>query len=339
MAKPGWLRILGVLACATGLLVAAVGANADLEICNKTSYVLETALAVEERGAAATRGWFRSAPGECKTVLQGRVEANKLFLHARALPIYGGSPLAQVGDADFCIAEGHFVIAGASKCPARSGQRLVRFTAVKPSEGENGLTANLAETANYSLTQARLAGIQRLLVLGGYDANPIDGVEGKKTELALAQFLRDRGLPQDASKEANFFAILGEAVKSADGIGFSWCNETQHIIMTALGIPGKNAVVTRGWYRLDPGKCLKPEIDGRPDKVYSFAEAIDADGQALRRADKTIIWGGSTPLCTRNVRFEIDDQTDCLGKGLNATGFVTVELAGKSGTTIRFREP
>src|SRR5437588_822751 len=82
-------------------------------------------------------------------------------------------PMPQVGHADFCVADGNFVIAGAQSCHARSTQRLVRFSAIKPSETEQGLTAYLGEEADYEPPQARLAGVQRLLVIAGYDANPI----------------------------------------------------------------------------------------------------------------------------------------------------------------------
>ncbi len=330
-------RITAAALCAA-VACAASPAAADLRLCNKTSYVLDLAIGIEHKGATATRGWSRLDPGQCRIVLQGAVEADKLYVHARALALYGGSPPPQAGHAELCVADDAFVIAGAVKCPAKAGQRLVRFTAIKPSESEEGLTANLAEEADYTLEQARLAGIQRLLVSSGYDANPIDGLEGKKTETALAQFLKDRGLSEASAKEARFFEALAEAAKAADGVGFSWCNETGHVIMAALGVEEKGGVVTRGWYRLDPGRCLKPEIAGRAQRVYSFAEAIDADGLSLTRADKTIVWGGTKTLCTRNISFEIADQSDCLARGLNATGFAVIELAGRPGATVRFRE-
>ena len=138
------------------------------------------------------------------------------------------SPLPQAGHADFCIADGNFIIAAAKSCQSRAGQRLVRFSQIKPSESEQGLTAYLGEEADYDPAQARLAGIQRLLVIAGYDANPIDGLEGKKTTAALDQFLKDRRLPADTANGAAFFQVLLDAVKEADGLGFSWCNETPY---------------------------------------------------------------------------------------------------------------
>ena len=44
----------------------------------------------------------------------------------------------------------------------------------------------LAEAAEYDDTQARDAGIQRLLTAAGYDASPVDGMRGEKTDAALA---------------------------------------------------------------------------------------------------------------------------------------------------------
>jgi uncharacterized membrane protein len=323
-------------------LLAVLGlsapARADLQFCNKTSYVLDLALALEEKGAAATRGWFRVDPGQCRTVLQGALQAEAVYLHARALSAYGPSPLPQAGHADFCVAEGDFVIAGAKSCQSRAGQRLVRFSQIKPSETEQGLTAYLGEEAEYDPAQARLAGIQRLLVLAGYDANPIDGLEGRKTSAALDQFVKDRRLPADAPGSATFFQMMVDAMKTADGVGFSWCNETPHAVMAALGVDDNGTVTTRGWYRVDAGKCVKPDLPVKLTRLYSFAEAIDREGQALKRGDRLLVWGGPMQLCTRDVRFEISEQKSCSGRGLTATGFAVIDMAGKQGATVRFRE-
>ena len=313
-------------------------ARADLQFCNKTSYVLDLALGLEEKGAAATRGWFRVEPGQCKSVLQGTPGAEKVYVHARALSAYGPSPLPQAGHADLCIADGNFIIAAAKACNSRSGQRLMRFSEIKPSQTEQGLTAYLGEEADYDPAQARLAGVQRLLVIAGYDANPIDGLEGKKTAAALDQFLKDRRLPAETANGAAFFQVLLDAVKEADGLGFSWCNETPFAVMAAIGIDEKGAVTTRGWYRVDAGKCVKPELPAKPARLFSFAEAIDKDGQAVKRGDKALAWGGPTQLCTGDVRFEIGEQKNCAAQGLTAAGFAVIDMAGRQGATVRFRE-
>jgi len=319
-------------------LCATAPARADLQLCNKTSYVLDLALALEQGGAAATRGWFRVEPGACKTVLQGALEAEKVYVHARALPAYGASPLPQTGHADFCVADTNFIIAAAKACNSRSGQRLVRFSQIKPSEAGDTLTAYLGEEADYDSGQARLAGVQRLLVIAGYDANPIDGLEGKKTAAALEAFLKERKLPADAATGAAIFEALLDAVKEADGLGFSWCNETSFAVMAAIGIDDQGAISTRGWYRVEAGKCVKPDVPAKPARLFSFAEAVDRDGQAVKRGDRTLTWGGPTQLCTGEVKFEIGDQKNCAAQGLTATGFAVIDMAGKQGATVRFRE-
>ena len=50
-------------ACA---VLAGDPARADLLLCNRMSYVVETAIGLEDKGAVATRGWFRLDPGQCR---------------------------------------------------------------------------------------------------------------------------------------------------------------------------------------------------------------------------------------------------------------------------------
>ena len=120
-----------------------------------------------------------------------------LYIHARALPVYGGSPLPQNGHADFCVGNESFVIATAQTCN-RTGQRMARFTAVKPTQTDKGLAAYLAEDAEYTDEQARDAGIQRLLVIAGYDANPIDGIRAGLRRVELREW---RGSAADAFRD------------------------------------------------------------------------------------------------------------------------------------------
>src|SRR5215217_6113497 len=152
-------RINIALSSVAPLIGLTQPARADLQICSRMSYVVEAAIAVEDKGAAATRGWFRIDPGKCRTVIQGTPPGETLYIHARALPVYGGSPLPQAGHADFCVGSENFVLAATRSCN-RSGQKIARFTAVKPTETEKGLSVYLAEDAEYTDEQARDAAIQ-----------------------------------------------------------------------------------------------------------------------------------------------------------------------------------
>jgi uncharacterized membrane protein len=319
------------------LLAAAAPARADLKLCNRMSYVVEAAIGIDDKSATATRGWFRIDPAACRVVAQGTLTADRILLNARALGVYGASPIPQNGGDTLCVASDNFVIAAARQC--RGGQTPAPFTQITPTATEDGnLVAYLAEDSEYDDDQARLAGIQRLLVIAGYDAAPIDGVDGPKTQAALAAFLKSRGLTPDIVQAPNFFATMIDAVQSPSSVGLTWCNDTPHKIMAAVGADDGKSVISRGWYRIEPGKCLHPDVTGQPRQIFSFAEAVDADNRAIRFRDKPLNWGGGTQLCTRESKFEINEQGDCGARGLAATGFAAVDMSS-GGKTLRFAMP
>ena len=117
-----------------------------------------------------------------------------------------------------------------------------------------------------------------------------------------------------------------DAVQSPSSTGLTWCNDTPHKIMAAVATDDGKTVISRGWYRIDPGKCLHPDVTGQPKQIFSFAEAVDAENRALKFKDKPLNWGGATQLCTRESKFEINEQSDCGNRGLAATGFAAVDM-------------
>ena len=96
-----------------------------------------------------------------------------------------------------------------------------------------------------------------------------------------------------------------EAVQKPSSSGLTWCNDTPHKIMAAVATDDGKAVTSRGWYRIDPGKCLHPDVTGQPKQVYSFAEAVDGENRAVKYRDRPLNWGGAKELCTRESKFEI----------------------------------
>jgi uncharacterized membrane protein len=108
--------------------------------------------------------------------------------------------------------------------------------------------------------------------------------------------------------------------------------------MAAVGTDDGKTVVSRGWYRIDPGKCLHPDITGQPKRIFSFAEAVDAENRTIKFRDRPLNWGGATALCTREIKFEISDQGDCGTRGLASNGFVAVDMSG-GGKMLRFAMP
>src|SRR6202161_3195345 len=103
---------------AIALLVCAAPAHADLKLCNRMSYVIEAAIGIDDKAATATRGWFRIDPAACRGVAQGTLPADRILLNARALGVYGSSPIPQNGSDTLCIAPGNFVIAASRPCLA-----------------------------------------------------------------------------------------------------------------------------------------------------------------------------------------------------------------------------
>ena len=321
---------------AAAVLTAVAPARADLTLCNRTSYRMQAAIGIERRANVETRGWFKLDPGECRKAVDGPLDADMTYVHARTPAVYGSAPLPENGAAEFCVRDGDFEFPDGRGCPAA---QQARFAAAKPSDSDSGPIINLAEQAGYDDSQARLAGIQRLLTIAGYDANPVDGVDGAKTQGALVRFLRDNKLPADAVQRADFFDVLIEAARHPQGPGFTWCNDSRYAVMAAIGTVEMGAIVTRGWYRIAAGGCLRPDVAADAQRFYSYAEAVDADGRAIKRGDSVLSWGGNVPLCTRDARFEVSNQKDCAARGLNSAGFAVIDLSVQPTATIRFKDP
>jgi uncharacterized membrane protein len=323
-------------ASAMAVVLAAAPAYAELNLCNRTSYMMEIAYGLEKRANVSTYGWFRVDPGQCRQILDTPLDADLVYVHTRTSPVYGSAPLPQNGDTRFCTRDTAFSITDARSCPIN---QQARFNAAKPSDSPKGPTVNLAEEADYDDTQARLAGIQRLLAIAGYDAYPIDGVQGAKTQAALSKFLNDHKLTADAATKPEFFDALIAAAANPSGAGFTWCNDTHYTVMASLGIVEMGAIVTRGWYRVAAGQCLRPDLRGDPHRLYSYAEALDDSGRPIRQGDGVLSWGGNIPLCTRDGKFELSDHKDCAARGLNSAGFALIDIGSQPSTTVHFKEP
>ncbi len=125
----------------------------------------------------------------------------------------------------------------------------------------------------------------------GYDPGPIDGLEGPKTDAALRAFVTDLNLPADAAQMPDIFDRLLAALRAGEGPGFAWCNDTGHRVMAALGVDQGGRIVTRGWYRIEAGACLKPPLEGTPGRVLSFAEAVDTEGRPVERSGRPLTFG------------------------------------------------
>src|SRR3977135_2764234 len=89
--------VLALPAAAISLFFSSAPALADLKLCNRMSYVVEAAIGIDDKSATATRGWFRIDPAAGRVVAPGTLTADPLLLNARALGVYGASPIPQNG--------------------------------------------------------------------------------------------------------------------------------------------------------------------------------------------------------------------------------------------------
>lgn len=329
-ARAVWTALLA-------LMVSITAAVAETRLCNRTSVAVEAALAVQAQNTVATRGWFRLDPGQCRVMLQTADTPGRLLIHARAMPVYPAGSLGLAGLDRFCVGERDFLIAGATRC-TRGDERLVPFAPMRATVVEGIGVMFLTEEADYDLPQARLAGVQRLLALMGYDAGTVDGIEGPKTAQAIRSFLADRQLPADTMTAPDLFDHLMAAARSGEGPGFAWCNETARTVMAALGVPDGQRIASRGWFRVSPGQCVRPAIEGEPSIVFSFAEAVDDEGRPALAGGRPIVFAGDTALCVRAAEFEFGDQTDCTARGGRTAPFVRIAFDGRRRAVVRFRE-
>jgi uncharacterized membrane protein len=127
-------------------VLAATQARAELTLCNRTSFRMEAAAGIEKRANVVTRGWYHLDPGQCRQVMDGTLDADMVYLHARTPSVYGAAPLPQNGDADFCIRNSNFEIANARGCPASQQAMAYRGQGLRPPSRNFSATASLLPT-------------------------------------------------------------------------------------------------------------------------------------------------------------------------------------------------
>lgn len=307
----------------------ARNAKADYSFCNRTSYALSIAVGIRNGGLLSTRGWWIVPAGECRVVIKGELKQPTFYTFARSSFAHSGSIRTWGGSQTLCTGKGTFQATsdGSDQCgPGYEAQGFARVD----TEGKTAWTTTLTETPGFkSLDQARVAGLQRLLGDLGRFEGTIDGVPGPKFAESLGQVRTALSVPMnDASGLYN--KLLAEAAKNQAGAGLTFCNRTQDIIFSALGLEAQGKKRSMGWWRLQPGQCEKVIKDRLTERyVYAFAAADRAEGVAET-------WGGTKQFCTRDATFEIDDASDCQGRSFKSTGFLEIDTGGRPGLTFEF---
>lgn len=309
-----------------GLVFASTPAHAQFELCNRTSYVLYAAIAVQDKANTTTQGWTRVIPGECKTAIDTPLGKNAYYVYGRTSAAHAGPQRAWAGGAMFCTLDATFKLTtpnGVTQCPADEATMLP-FAPV-PTRGQAVWAMTFTESkALGTADAARTAGLKRLLQDNGAKIATIDGKPDRQTGDALAAFRKRMKIAAGAETREMFDALETEALKSSSPAGYSICNDTEGVIWAVMALPLGRDYITRGWWKVPAGACAKAITEPlKLDKVFLHVEKHGNDR----------LVSGRDKFCLTNMQFELQGRGNCAKKLLNETGFAATITKGLAGYT------
>ncbi len=175
-----------------GLLVALLvvlpsTAIAKLKVCNHTDLVLLVAVGYDvPSGVVATEGWWRLYPGYCQIPIDLKMNDGRYFVHAQSdekstMPT---DSFAWGEQHSLCVGGSDFKVEVAGEC--REGTEVAKFNALRKNWNNTQKVDIYHPERRYAnLFRTKVAGVQRLLSIAGYQLGVIDGVAGEKTVEAL----------------------------------------------------------------------------------------------------------------------------------------------------------
>jgi uncharacterized membrane protein len=307
MALERWfLRICALVFCAAAALVLPARAQTEggWELCNRTSYIIEAAVGHAEGTGVSVEGWTKLAPGTCATALAGPLVPGTHYLYGRGSTAHQGGGREWGGRFELCIdPTGGFSLESPPDCAAMGlesqGFRPVSITA--PGKWTNSFT----EIENWSLDNARNAGLQRLLDEAGIISGNIDGNIGARTRAAINDFLKLKGL-SSSTTDADLIDYLEQAAEERSrSVGFTLCNRTKNRIWSAIARRSTDGWESRGWWRIEASGCAR--VVDRPlrgSEHFVYAEMEEPTGlRTLSRA--------SEAFCVGRSKFAISGRNNC----------------------------
>jgi uncharacterized membrane protein len=302
-------------------LLGAGPAEADMHLCNQTSYVLYTAIGFKNGNGIATRGWTRIAPGDCALTIREPLTQSIYFIYARSSLAHSGPGRAWGGQFHLCTKDTDFTLQTPNGAPSCGSDDvfLMPFAAVS-THGHASWTTTFTESPQINtFYAAQQAGLARLLGDIGFKGNL---GEGKTHDEALAQLRARLKLPANASPDELFDALEAEALKATAPSGYSICNDSDGVVWAALAMPAGSNVVSRGWWKIAAGGCAKAITEPlATDRVYLLAEKHGNDH----------LVSGPAKFCVTNIEFEIFGNQRCTARGLIEAGFAVTNTKGASG--------
>jgi uncharacterized membrane protein len=303
------------MACFAGLflLVLPDPAKADLKLCNRTSYVLEAATSTIKNTESLTQGWSRIIPGDCTTVIKGRLAAASYLVYARSSLAHSGPTRAWGGAFPVCVKEGDFVLhqtVTQAYCTAADTFALP-FAPVNL-RNRRDWTMDFDETPSLSsLIAAQLAGVKRLLGDNGYKPGAIDGSPNKATAAALADFRNKMKFKPQDGNDLLFAALEKQAETKSAPQGYAVCNDSSEPLLAAIAQTGPGKPNSRGWWRIAPKSCARTVATPLAGPVYLMAQKLGG----------AVVVGGAEKFCTTSIAFQVEGRGNCAARGFAESGF------------------
>ena len=306
------------------LLLLPHPAKADLKLCNRTSYVLETATSTIKNTDSLTQGWAHIVPGDCAIVIKGKLATASYLVYARSALAHAGPTRAWGSAFPVCVKDGDFVLhqtVTQAYCTAPDTFALP-FAPVNMKGRRSDWTMAFDEKpALSSLTAAELAGVKRLLSDDGYKPGAINGSPDKATAAALADFrAKMKFKPQDGNDKL-FAALEKQAGTKSAPQGYAVCNDSADPLLAAIAQEGPGKPRSRGWWRIAPKACARALSTPLSGPVYLLTQKLGG----------AVVVGGTEKFCTTSIAFDVEGKGDCLKRGLIESGFAVTAGGGLSG--------
>lgn len=309
-------------------LLAGLGvrpAEASLQLCNETSYVLHVAAAYQQGVASKTEGWVEVLPGSCERALADLPGDAQAYVFAKSDSAHAGKGLVFDGSERFCVGAdlNRFTVEGRRDCRRRG---LVEADLTPVIGGSGRRTVTFTEKDDFSRRRARMAGIQRLLSDLQYVVGTIDGFGGERTREAEAAYKLRYGVAGNKRGSELLDALVKTARDEAGRRGLSLCNQTDFMVWAASGMLREDAFESRGWIRVLPRQCAQIITQTLSDRYYFYyAEAVDETGEPVMQAGRRKVWSGDVGLCTKPTRFVIKGKDACGERGFDLRGFAQID--------------
>jgi uncharacterized membrane protein len=311
------------MAAIAGSLACAAPARAELELCNRTSYILYAAIAVQGKKSETTQGWTRIVPGDCKTAIAEPLTRDIYYVYAHTSRAHAGAMRSWGGNVKLCTSEANFRITykiGTVRCdPEATALPFARIN----TKGKAVWATTFTETPVLDTAEAAAtAGLKRLLRDNGAKIATLDGKPDKAMADALGSFRKRVHLSAAANAHAQFDALETEALKTAVPAGYTICNDTEDVVWAVIALKGPKDWVSRGWWKVPAGSCARAiTTQLSVDHIFLHVE---------KHANAKLV-AGPERFCLTDQMFEINGRGDCARRHFSEAGFVATPTKGLAG--------